>query len=103
MAGIPVRLIDNALDASPRDGTIVLRVSLVVPGVEVHVIDQGPGMTDEERNRAFDPFWQSSNDRATGTTGLGLAIVEQLVRACGGSIALDPADPHGIDAVIRFA
>jgi signal transduction histidine kinase len=96
-------LIDNALDASPPDGTIVLRVTPLGSGIEVHVIDEGQGMTDEERRRAFDPFWQSSNDRATGTTGLGLAIVEQLVRACGGTITLDPAEPHGIDAVIRFA
>ena len=55
-------------------------------------------MSEEERARAFDRFWQSSgarrDGRPSGHFGLGLAIVRELVTGDGGSIALDPAR-HG--------
>ena len=45
--------------------------------VELHVIDEGPGMSAEDRRRAFDRFWQGPGTRG-GHSGLGLAIVRQL-------------------------
>jgi signal transduction histidine kinase len=95
-------LIDNALEASPPGGTIVLRATSVGDGVEVHVIDEGRGMTDDELRRAFDPFWQGPGGQATGSTGLGLAIAEQLVRASRGTITLTRSPAGGVDAAIRF-
>lgn len=88
-------LIDNALDASPAGSSIELRVV----GNEVHVIDHGRGMTDDERHRAFDPFWRGSGNG----TGLGLAIVDQLARSNDATIVLNRSSTGGIDAVVRFA
>ncbi len=73
-------LIDNALDVSPPDSTVMLRSARVGPYIEIHVIDEGPGMTEEERRGAFAPFWQSATGRRTGSSGLGLAIAQQLAR-----------------------
>jgi signal transduction histidine kinase len=95
-------LIDNALDASAAGSTVVLQALRVGANLEVHVIDEGHGMSDAERERAFDPFWQGSDGHSTGSTGLGLAIAEQLARACGGTITLERSDSGGIDAVARF-
>ena len=95
-------LIDNALDVSPPDSTVILRSARVGPYVEIHVIDEGPGMTDEERRDAFAPFWQSATGRRTGSSGLGLAIAQQLARASQGSLRLDRSPRGGIDAVVRF-
>ena len=95
-------LIDNALDVSPPDNTVMLRSARVGPYIEIHVIDEGPGMTEEERRDAFAPFWQSATGRRTGGSGLGLAIAQQLARASQGSLRLDRSARGGIDAVVRF-
>ena len=52
--------------------------------VSVAVADTGPGITDEERDRIFRPFWS----RDGGGTGLGLAIANELALALGGRIEL---------------
>ncbi len=95
-------LIDNALDASPPGSTVRISGRDLGRVVEVHVTDQGRGMTEAERDRAFDPFWQSPDGLSSGSTGLGLAIVEQLARGSRGSVALEPAAGGGVDAVLRF-
>jgi signal transduction histidine kinase len=92
-------LVDNALAVTPSGAPIVIRVETSPSEVALHVIDRGPGLDAEARARAFDRFWRAP-DAAPGGSGLGLAIVRQLADASGGSARLDPALPHGIDAVV---
>jgi signal transduction histidine kinase len=66
----------------------------------LHVIDEGPGLGDEQRARAFDRFWRAGNGR--GGTGLGLAITQRLATASGAQVALRRARSGGIDAVASF-
>jgi signal transduction histidine kinase len=100
-------LLSNALRVSPPGTTITLATAAAAEGsrtppmVELHVIDQGPGMTETERQRAFDRFWRASNAHHDGT-GLGLPIVQQLTRASGGDITLHAAPGAGLDAVVRL-
>lgn len=94
-------LLANALRVSPSGATIALATTLTLQAVELHVIDQGPGMTQAERRRAFDRFWRASDTHHDGT-GLGLPIVEQLTRAGGGHITLEPAPGGGLDAVVSL-
>lgn len=93
-------LLANALDVSPPHSTITVRLDdLREPGFEIHIADQGPGMTDEELGRAFDRFWQGSS--TTGSQGgLGLAIVRQLSIRNGLHVRLAAAPTGGLDAVI---
>ena len=93
-------LIENAMDASPAGGTITIAASPAGGWTELHIIDTGPGLTDEERTRAFDRFWRKGS--TSGGSGIGLAIVARLVRADGGEVELRPARNRGIDAVIRL-
>ena len=95
-------LIDNALDATPAGRSVTLWATTSGTGVEIHVTDEGAGMTDDERQRAFDPFWQSNDRHPNGNTGLGLAIVDQLVRTSSGVVTLERAPVSGVDAVICF-
>lgn len=122
-------LIANAIDAVPRGGHIKMRAHptefLDEPDrsangyVTIHVADDGPGMTAEQRTRAFDRFWRGSTATDTGTvdpgsaaspavpagsggSGIGLAIAQKLVRADHGEIALRASDGGGLDAVIHL-
>ncbi len=92
--------LDNALEVAPEGSEIVLRTDVQEHHVELHVIDAGPGMDDNDRARAFDRFWRG---RADGSgTGLGLAIAARLAAVSGGSVRLDAAPGHGIDAVLTL-
>lgn len=94
--------LSNAVEVS-EPGSLI-RVSLEgPPGAEqIHVVDQGPGLSDTDRRRAFDRFWQGS-DHQTGHSGLGLAIAHQLAVRNGISVELRPAYPRGLDAVIDLS
>jgi signal transduction histidine kinase len=95
-------LIDNALDVSPSHSTVEVIVESTGSWVQVHVVDEGPGLGPIERRRAFDRFWrQDGSGRAQGT-GLGLAIVRQLVRLSGGEVELRSQAGKGLDAVVRL-
>jgi len=92
-------LLANAVDASPPGHGIEVGVTESDNSVTVHVRDHGAGMSEQERQRAFDRFWQSGAT-PTGTSGLGLAIVRQLATANGATITLEGPDGGGLDAVL---
>ena len=96
-------LIANAVDVSPADGVIRLTATRAGEGVEVHVVDEGPGMTPERRATAFDRFWRAPDSGTRiGGFGIGLAIVRQLVIADGGEVELLEAGGGGLDACVRL-
>ncbi|HET9730048.1 MAG TPA: ATP-binding protein [Acidimicrobiia bacterium] len=94
-------LVDNALNASPANTTITIRVDAGPSTVALHVLDQGSGLDDTSRARAFDRFWRAPG-AAPGGSGLGLAIVRQLAEASHGSARLDRRATGGLDAVIEL-
>lgn len=94
-------LIDNALEVSPAGSRLAVQVAVVPPWVEVHVVDEGPGLPEPDRQRAFDRFWRGAG-AAPGGSGLGLAIVRELVVAGDGEAELRAAPGGGTDAVLRF-
>lgn len=93
-------LLANALDASPRGGTITVAGLRVDAGVELHVTDEGPGMAPAAREHAVDRFWRGGGDR--DGFGLGLAIVDRLVKTDGGRVELRDAPGGGLDAVVTL-
>ncbi len=98
-------LLANANRFAPTDTPITVEVSKEEPGLAtIRVIDRGPGVAADLRDRVFERFVRSDSkadpSEATGT-GLGLAIVKGLVEAHAGSVALDPS-PAAVGAVFRF-
>jgi two-component system, OmpR family, sensor kinase len=75
-------LLSNAFRWTPEGGRVELVLSEDDTWVSVVVADSGPGITVEERERIFRPFWS----RDGGGTGLGLAIARELAVALGGGI-----------------
>lgn len=104
LAGILDNLLANALEVSDAGTTVTLSGRTTPRGAEAHVVDEGPGLTAEERARAFDRFWTTpSADRRLGGSGLGLPIARQLARLDGGDLELREGHGGGIDAVVRLS
>ncbi|MFF3325635.1 ATP-binding protein [Streptomyces sp. NPDC002889] len=94
-------LLSNALRVAPEGSVVTVSRRVTANGAEIQVQDQGPGMSPEQRERAFDRFWRA-RDAPAGGTGLGLALVQRLALASGGEALLLPAPGGGLRAVIRL-
>jgi two-component system NtrC family sensor kinase len=84
-------LVLNAIDAMPQGGTLTMRTRRNDGGVELQVSDSGTGLTPEECERLFTPYYTSKHHG----TGLGLAIVQSVVSDHGGRISVDSAPGRG--------
>ena len=86
----------NAMDAMPQGGTLTLRTRHTADRVVVEIADTGTGLTAEECERLFTPYYTS---KAHGT-GLGLAIVQSIISDHGGRITVHSAPGHGTTFMI---
>ena len=86
MVQVVRNLVNNAL--AHAESRVEVSASRVDDGVEIRVVDDGPGVPPEHAERIFDRFYRvdASRSRATGGAGLGLAIAKQLVELHGGRI-----------------
>ncbi|MBA3604839.1 MAG: HAMP domain-containing histidine kinase [Acidimicrobiia bacterium] len=69
---------------------------------EVHVIDSGPGIAEDELAQVFDRFYKSERSRAAGGSGLGLAISREHARSQGGDIAVINEPGRGARFTLRL-
>ena len=94
-------LLSNAIDAAPARTAVTVTARRADAWVRLEICDAGPGMTSEQRARAFDRFWRAEPSRRDrGGFGLGLAIVGRLVAADGGTVELTDAPRGGLAVVL---
>ncbi|WP_327316825.1 sensor histidine kinase [Streptomyces sp. NBC_01235] len=89
-------VLSNALEVSPDGGAITVRTEWKGDWVVLSVLDEGPGMSDAEKSRAFDRFWRGQGLTGRSGSGLGLAVVKQLVTDDGGTVTLVDAPGGGL-------
>lgn len=97
-------LVENALQYTSEGGRVSLRCLEAGGEAELQVRDTGIGISPDDLDRVFDPFWRAERSRARhlGGAGLGLAIVSGLARAQRGSVAARSAPGEGSVFTIRF-
>lgn len=91
-----VNLVSNAIKFSPSGSVVFVKVQDDASDfVEIDVIDRGPGVPAEYRERIFEPFEQvPAKARTKEGTGLGLAICKLIIAAHGGSIGVSDGEPN---------
>jgi len=91
-------LVLNAMDAMPKGGELTLRTHRDDGKVVIDVCDTGSGLTREECERIFTPYYTSKQHG----TGLGLAIVQSVVSDHGGRISVQSEPGKGTTFVIEL-
>lgn len=95
LAQVFTNLVENAM----RHGLGLTRVMVANrgDGVEVRVVDHGPGIPVDDRSRVFTRFWRSGPGAGSG---LGMYIAAGIVDQLGGSIEIDAAEDGGADIAV---
>lgn len=73
-------LLENAIKYSPKESTIMFLLKRQSNAIDLHILDEGPGIPEEERKKIFDRFYRIGNEsvRKTKGTGLGLYLCKKI-------------------------
>ena len=93
-----LNLVLNSVDAMPEGGDLVITSYDNARGFELEVADSGPGLTEENKRRAFEPFFSTKQNG----TGLGLAIVYHVAEAHGGTVTAANCPEGGAAFTIKI-
>jgi signal transduction histidine kinase len=93
-----LNLVLNAVDAMPEGGDLVITSYDGARGFEIEVADSGPGLSEEDLRRVFEPFYTTKQHG----TGLGLAVVYHVAEAHGGNVTATNCPEGGAAFTLRF-
>lgn len=90
-------LVENGLEFSNELAEVIVRIDESQAGIEVRVIDQGPGITEDALDRIFEPLEQAEelHTRTHQGVGLGLTVARMSARAMEGDVTLEHTGPYG--------
>lgn len=94
-------LLDNALKFSAPGTTISYTARFEDGMIEIAIADRGPGISDEDRDRATERFFRAESARSTSGSGLGLALVAAVAQLHNGTLRLTDNHP-GLRAIISM-
>ncbi|MEO5339512.1 MAG: ATP-binding protein [Magnetococcus sp. MYC-9] len=94
---ILTNFLDNGIKYVPNHALIQVRACERPGGVRLEVVDNGPGIAPQHRDRLFERFYRvdSGRSRKMGGTGLGLAIVKHLAENMGEQVGMEAVEPKG--------
>ncbi len=95
-----VNLAENALRYSPAGQPPLLTASALGDRVELRVVDRGPGIPEEDRDRMFVPFQRLGDTDNTTGVGLGLALSRGLTEAMGGTLTAEDTPGGGLTMTV---
>ncbi len=100
MLGRAIRnLAENAINHTPAGSTVEF---VVEANGTVSILDQGPGISDDERNLIFQRFWRRDRRKA-GSSGLGLSIVQRIAELHSAAIIVENRKPSGACFALKLA
>ena len=96
-------LLQNAIDVSPPQGSIVMKVVQAPDSTAFHIQDHGPGIVSAIRAHIFEPFFTTKQGSPEGGMGLGLAVSRSLVVSMGGNLDYFPNPAGGTIFRVKFS
>lgn len=95
-------LVDNAVRYTPAGGSVEVKIDVTGTRVRLRVVDTGPGIPEEARQRVFDRFYRHAGSVGTGS-GLGLAIVREIASRHRATVSLaDASQRGGLAVTVEF-
>ncbi|MDQ8185284.1 ATP-binding protein [Pelagicoccus sp. SDUM812002] len=94
--------VSNAIKFSPAGSKVEVYACLVGSRVRFGVRDEGPGLSEEDREIVFEKFYRSRRHRKIDGVGLGLSIVKDIAIAHDGSVGCAPLSPRGCDFFLEI-
>ncbi len=97
-------LLDNAQKYSPKNTPVGIELSRTTNKIILKVVDDGGGVSDEEKKKIFDKFYRSGNEaiRKTKGTGLGLYLCRRIAESHKGKIKVTDNKPAGSIFIVEF-
>ncbi|MFD5482595.1 sensor histidine kinase [Streptomyces hawaiiensis] len=95
-------LVENAVKYSPPGAPVLVAASALADRVEVRVVDRGPGVPDEAKERIFEPFQRHGDAPRGAGVGLGLAVARGFAEAMGGTLNAEDTPGGGLTMVLTL-
>ncbi|MGW2572019.1 ATP-binding protein [Streptomyces sp. NPDC001537] len=95
-------LVENAVKYSPPGRPVLVAASAIADRVEVRVVDRGPGVPDDAKERIFEPFQRHGDAPRGAGVGLGLAVARGFAEAMGGTLNAEDTPGGGLSMVLTL-
>jgi two-component system sensor histidine kinase CpxA len=97
-------VIRNAVKYTADDSLVSVELSSAPQGIDIRILDQGPGVPEDALEKLFEPFYRvaDARDRQSGGTGIGLTIAERAVRLHNGTIKAKNRPAGGLAVEIHL-
>ncbi|MFF9018187.1 ATP-binding protein [Streptomyces sp. NPDC014870] len=99
---VVANVVENAVKYSPDGTPVTVSASALGDRVELRVVDRGPGVPDESKERIFEPFQRFGDAPQGSGVGLGLAVARGFVEAMGGTITAEDTPGGGLTMTLSL-
>ncbi|QDQ14153.1 sensor histidine kinase [Streptomyces spectabilis] len=95
-------VVENAVKYAPEEASVLVSASALGDQVQLRVVDRGPGVPDDAKDRIFEPFQRYGDAPRGSGVGLGLAVARGFVESMGGTLNAEDTPGGGLTMVLTL-